>query len=71
MILKLFEVIKPLANFTSKNLIQILVSDVISLMCHTWNILHYKVLMVPGFSKSVVGVVCDIPHYKIPGSWFQ
>ena len=33
-------------------------------------IYHIIRFLVPGFSKSEVGVVCDIPHYKVPGSWF-
>ena len=28
-------------------------------------IYHIIRFLVPGFSKSVVGVVCDIPHYKV------
>ena len=28
-------------------------------------IYHIIRFLVPGFCKSVVGVVCDIPHYKV------
>ena len=33
-------------------------------------IYHIIRFLVPGFRKSVVGLVCDIPH-KVPGTWFQ